>query len=296
MTKISLLKLGKVALIVLLTLIFTFIFQSVFHQNGSAVSVYSGGESTPTALTKLLRSNSNNKITQHWSVTDGNAVISGWLVDLAGQKQIYWSVGNFVLAGGLVDQNGVNLTEQWAKTLGVTEDDAGTGPVQQQAARVPTATQDYTEQDWQSLASATYIQVGVEQSNPDNAIYIFFEPYCGACSGLLERFKPIIDEKGLDVRLIPLAWISSNSVPVIQGMINGGRDAVWAHEAAKISKSPSVTAVPTPETKMAIIQNSELMGTLGVSGTPTVFYRENGVLIKAVNSQAALLKAVASKK
>lgn len=246
----------------------------------------------PPALATLLSSNVNNKVIQKWSVTDGSQNITGWLVDLSGQKQIYWSIGDFVIAGGLVDANGINLTEQWATTLGIS--DAERQPTQQaaQAQRAPIAQQSYSEQDWQALSAAKYIQLGYEQGSADKAIYVFFEPFCGACSSLLTRLRPEIESKKLDVRLVPLAWISSNSVPVIQAMIDGGKDVVWEHEEAKQTKTAYVTAAPTPETKMAIIQNSELMGTLGIQGTPTLFYRDGGEMVKVINNFSAISQAI----
>lgn len=248
----------------------------------------------PPALATLLSSNANNKVIQKWSVTDGSQNITGWLVDLSGQKQIYWSTGDFVIAGGLVDANGVNLTEQWATTLGISEADRNQPQQAGRAQRAPVAQQTYTEQDWQSLTAAKYIQLGYEQASAEKAIYVFFEPFCSACSSLLARLKPEIESKQLDVRLVPLAWISANSVPAIQAMIDGGKEAVWKHEEAKQTKAAYATATPTPETKMAIIQNSELMGTLGIQGTPTLFYRNGGEMVKVVNNFAAISQAINS--
>lgn len=253
---------------------------------------------TPPAIKNLLSLNSSYKVLETWNVTDQGNSFKGWYLDLAGVKQVYWSQGNFVIAGGLVDGTGENLTEKWAKNFGGT-----TIPAQAQAQTAAQPTSDtgsavmksqFSNADWESLKAAKHIEAGYDKKNPDKALYVFFEPYCGYCSRLFKQLRPVIEENHLDVRLIPVAWISPNSVPAIQAMMDGGKDAFWAHEDAKTKGEVGKLGVPTPETKMAIIQNSELMGTMQVQGTPAIFYRDsNGSILRLSSSAAAVQRVIA---
>lgn len=227
----------------------------------------------PKTLQNLLDKSQRNNLLESFDVTDSGVSAKGWLVDLGGSQQLYWSFGEFVIAGALVGSDGINLTEKMI------------------AEKSPGLSSDF----WVQLSSAMHIQASPKtSSNPDNALYIFYEPFCGACSALMNRLVPLMLNNDVDVRLIPVAWLSPDSPGAIQALVDGKSEAFALHEKLKQSGKKVPTSEPTPETKANIIRNGDLMSAMGVTGTPAVIYKDaSGKIINlGVASDSELSEAI----
>jgi thiol:disulfide interchange protein DsbG len=213
----------------------------------------------PTTIANLLDKSPRNKLLEQFEVNDKGDLARGWLVDLQGTQQLYWSFGDFVVAGALVGSDGINLTEKY-----ISEKSPGLG-----------------DEHWELLTNAMHISANESSNtNKDNALYVFYEPFCGACSSLMNRLSPLMKQNDLDVRLVPVAWISKESPGAIQAMISGKATAFETHEKLKNLRENVPTEEVTASTKAGIIQNGDLMESLQIRGTPAVIYKnEAGKII-----------------
>jgi thiol:disulfide interchange protein DsbG len=227
----------------------------------------------PKTLQNLFDKSPRNKLIDSFEVSESGVVAKGWLVDLGGTQQLYWSFGEFVVAGALVGSDGINLTDKF-----ISDKSPGLNPAL-----------------WSQLTSAMHIQASpTVNPNVDNALYVFYEPFCGACSALMNRLIPLMLSNEIDVRLIPVAWLSPDSPGAIQALVDGKSEALAIHEKLKQSGKKVPTADATPETKASIIRNGDLMSAMGVTGTPAVIYKDaSGKVINlGVASDSELSEAI----
>lgn len=232
-------------------------------------------EGVPKTLQNLLDKSPRNKLVDSFETTESGVVAKGWLVDLGGTQQLYWSFGQFVVAGALVGSDGINLTDKF-----ISDKAPGLSP-----------------DLWLQLTSAMHVQASpTVNPNDDNALYIFYEPFCGACSALMNRLVPLMLNNELDVRLIPVAWLSPDSPGAIQALVDGKSEAFAIHEKLKQSGKKVPTREVTPQTKAEIIKNGDLMSAMGVTGTPAVIYKgDNGKVINlGVATDSELSEAIRS--
>ncbi|MDA0152419.1 thioredoxin fold domain-containing protein [Vibrio sp. Makdt] len=184
-----------------------------------------------------------------------------------GNFHVYWvddSQGT-IFTGDLVTVDGVNLSNTYRNKL------------------VPSQADTFNKVfDKGLVLGDTDVDV-----NTDNALYVFYEPFCTFCRKLHKNMQPLI-EKGLNVQYIPVAWIRPNSADVIATIAKSDdiTKALYMSDANILE----VTETADDQTRTQIEFNGFVMRSMGISGTPGMVYKTgDGKVIVARNySQSQL--------
>lgn len=183
---------------------------------------------------------------------------TGWLVDSSGEHHLYWATeDNYIIAGPLIDKDSVNLTDKYLA----------------EKKPVPDYNNVLADFEKEGLSISTHPDGGAE-----GVIYVFAEPFCGWCSRLHAGLEHHI-ENGLEVRWIPVSFLSGQSEGVIQYFLNAEDPykAMQQHEALRASRSDNYNlATPTAATRNMIQKNGDFMRRFGIAGTPGIVYKLNG--------------------
>ena len=211
-------------------------------------------ETVPPQLNNLIESGTIKLVEtfQHDSFT-------GWLVANGSEYHLYWSTkDNYVVAGPLIDETGINLTSKYLE------------------AKKPTP--NYNEAYAKLEKEGTYTTTKVDpKAESKGLIYVFAEPFCGWCSKLHDQLQPHI-AAGLEVRWVHVSFLSAQSPDVIENILKSDSPIATLDEHEQIRKNHGQpkTRPATNETRRAIERNSELMNEFGIRGTPGVVYKLDG--------------------
>lgn len=173
----------------------------------------------------------------------------------SGQNLIYWldTKDGYINTGALLLNNGVNLTTRYLSMM-----------------------QPSVKEEFDVLNSKGLI-LGNNKITPEKSFFVFYEPFCGYCKKLHQELQPYI-EKGLEVKMIPVSFLSSKSPDIIATLEKSDdllRDLVLSD-----SKMLKITQSATPDVMNKIQGNLDVMRALGINGTPGVVYvDDNGKYI-----------------
>ncbi|MDF4421890.1 thioredoxin fold domain-containing protein [Vibrio parahaemolyticus] len=184
---------------------------------------------------------------------------TGWLVENNGEHHLYWATqDNYVIAGPLIDQNGMNLTSKYLEE------------------KKPVPNYDDVFADFEK--EATYISTHPERSGDGKGVlYVFAEPFCGWCSKIHKELQPAI-AAGLEVRWVPVAFLRANSADVIEHFLSADNPvaAMDEHELLREQGKPVNSKPVSSVTKAQIEKNSAFMKRFGIRGTPGLVYEIDG--------------------
>lgn len=169
----------------------------------------------------------------------------------SGQFNLYWvnEKQNYVNVGALIQGNGVNIANKYMEKLKPSIGAA-----------------------FQEIHNGGLILGNDVTTDDDGVMYVFVEPHCGYCKRLERNLAPYI-EKGLNVRYIPLSWMSPNS-PDIIATIAKSDDKVAAMSQA-FRNQLKITEKPDQKIMAGLNKNSNIMRAVGLSGTPGVVYKNS---------------------
>lgn len=178
-----------------------------------------------------------------------------------GQFHVYWidDEKQMIFTGDMVTNEGINLTNIYHNKL------------------VPSQADTFNEVFEKGLI------LGDQQTDKDsnNALYVFYEPFCGYCRKLHKKLQPFI-KQGLNVQYIPVAWIRPNSPDVIATVAKSDdvTKAIFMNDAGILD----ITEKADKEIRRKVQQNSVVMRSMGISGTPGLVYRNGeGKVVVARN-------------
>jgi thiol:disulfide interchange protein DsbG len=184
---------------------------------------------------------------------------TGWLVENNGEHHLYWATqDNYVIAGPLIDQNGMNLTSKYLEE------------------KKPVPNYDDVFADFEK--EATYISTNPERAGDGKGVlYVFAEPFCGWCSKIHKELQPAI-AAGLEVRWVPVAFLRANSADVVEHFLSADNPvaAMDEHEQLREQGKPVNSKPVSSATKAQIEKNSEFMKRFGIHGTPGLVYEIEG--------------------
>lgn len=202
---------------------------------------------------------------------------TGWLVKHDTEYKLFWSMkDNYVVAGSLLDDNGVNITAKYLE----------------EKKPVP----NYDEVFKEFEKEGTYFSTNANGSG-EGVMYVFLEPFCGWCTKLHNELQPAIKD-GLEVRWIPVSFLSAQSPNVIEYILNSPTPykALTDHEEIRASKGKLNTMDVTAETRMKLDVNSQFMHRFDIAGTPGIVYQYKGKTLTAgylpPNEMASLINKI----
>ena len=166
-----------------------------------------------------------------------------------GQFNLYWvnEKLNYVNVGALIQGDGINIASKYTEIL------------------KPSIGGEFKE-----IHNGGLILGNDVTTNDDGVMYVFVEPHCTYCKRLERNLEPYI-EKGLNVRYIPLSWMSPNT-PDIIATIAKSSDQVDAMSRAFKSQL-KITETADQEIMAGLNKNSIIMRSVGLTGTPGVVYK-----------------------
>jgi thiol:disulfide interchange protein DsbG len=184
--------------------------------------------------------------------------LKGWVISKDGRYTIIYSTedNQTLLAGDLIDNTGINLTEQYVALF----------------IPKPDLTPLYT-----ALEKSTYITEG-EQKSPKSVVYAFFDPNCPFCHFAWKAFQHY-EAAGLQVRWIPVAYLMETSTGKAAAILQAkDRLAAFTDNEQKYNlknhEGGIKPAKPTAASAKLLQDNSEFMHTFGITGTPAIVWKD----------------------
>lgn len=184
--------------------------------------------------------------------------LTGWVLMEGGRYSIVFTTADkkSLLMGALIDENGENLSAQYAEKY-VPKPDLGSL--------------------YRDLEKAAYVVEGTDK-NPRSVIYIFVDANCPFCHLAWKALQPY-EKAGLQVRWIPVATLTPTSMPkAIEVMTASDKTAAFRkmeeNHGKNSAPSPKAAESANPAVAASIRKNGELMEKFGISGTPGLIWKD----------------------
>lgn len=171
-----------------------------------------------------------------------------------GKYRVYWSNldEGFISTGDIITKDGFALTSKYMNLLQPPLNDVF-DPIFENG--IVLGSKDKT----QSVDS-------------NSTLYVFYEPFCGYCKKFHANLKPYI-EQGLDVKVLPVAWISPKSPDHIATI--AAREDFEQALTESDQQSLQLTHKADADLMERIGANRQIMSGLGITGTPGVVYKDS---------------------
>ncbi|KJG37669.1 hypothetical protein UA32_11945 [Photobacterium angustum] len=169
-----------------------------------------------------------------------------------GKYRIYWQTtgkNGYISTGDIVTESGFALSSKYAPLL--------------------TPAQNET---FDKLFNDGLILGDTEPKKDSNStLYVFYEPFCSYCKKLHTNLQPYLD-RGLDMKMIPVSWISPQSPDVIATLQSSSnfKDALARSDRGTLD----ITAKADADLIEKLNFNRSIMASLGISGTPGVVFKD----------------------
>ena len=188
--------------------------------------------------------------------------MQGWVLQQGDKPFVaYTSVdGKHLFVGGLIDETGKNLTQEYAEKF------------------IPKP--DYTAL-FSKLDQSAYFIEGAKGKAVKSTIYAFLDPNCIFCHLAWKAFLPY-EKAGLQVRWVPVGFLKADSAGKAAALLEAKDPAAAMaqneNEFVEATESGGIPAVATVSAGMAkkLAANAQLMNAFGLSGTPAIVYKDKG--------------------
>lgn len=186
---------------------------------------------------------------------DAPAGLSGYTLSFQGQPMAAYVTadGEHVLVGTLLDAEGQNLTQ----------------PILEAAANAPRP-----EAEWEALEQANWIIDGADDA--EHIVYAFMDPNCPFCSRFYHASRDWVEAGTVQIRHIMVGVLREDSLPKSATLLSAENpaEAMAAHEESFDQGGITPRAGLQEADLQAVQSNNQLMAQLGLSGTPSVYYRD----------------------
>jgi thiol:disulfide interchange protein DsbG len=201
--------------------------------------------------------------------------LTGWVLSQgAGNNMILYTtaVGDVAIAGNMFDAKGANLTKQYMEKYGPKPD---------------------YEKMWGELETSAWVAEGPAAKDAKSVIYVFEDANCSYCHLYWKALQPYV-AAGVQVRWIPVAFLSSESLPKAAALLTATNPAAAIAEMHAGYGKKLVNPKPVPEAiKAKVDANAKLMRLYGFTGTPATFYKDKSGKVRAVNGMPGLSEIAA---
>lgn len=184
--------------------------------------------------------------------------LTGWVLMEGGRYSIVFTTADkkSLLMGALIDENGENLSAQYAEKYIPKPDLGGL---------------------YRELEKSAYAIEGAAKE-PKSVIYVFFDANCPFCHLAWKALQPY-EKAGLQVRWVPVATLTPTSMPkAIEVMTASDKTAAFRkmeeNHGKNLAPSPKAAESANPTVAASIRKNGELMEKFGISGTPGLIWKD----------------------
>ncbi len=182
------------------------------------------------------------------------------------------------MTGYIVDFNGRTLTVYLTPSkqymfAGVMLDDEGVDQAQKALNEYLAGPK--SEKDWQALESSNWVLDG--SPDAERIVYTFTDPNCPYCKQFFKAARPWVEAGDVQLRHILVGILKADSLAKAAAILGADRPSEWLHlhetEAKTFNLVPNHT--PTAKVNEMLENNHAVMHQLGVSATPTTFYKNH---------------------
>ncbi len=184
--------------------------------------------------------------------------LTGWVLMEGGRYSIVFTTADkkTLLMGALIDENGENLSAQYAEKY-IPKPDLGSL--------------------YRELEKGAYVVEGATK-DPKSVIYVFVDANCPFCHLAWKALQPY-EKAGLQVRWLPVATLTPTSMPkAIEVMTASDKTAAFRkmeeNHGKNFTASAKATESANPAVAASIRKNGELMEKFGISGTPGLIWKD----------------------
>jgi thiol:disulfide interchange protein DsbG len=189
---------------------------------------------------------------------DAPSHLKGWVIEKNERYTILFSTADnqTLLAGDLIDADGINLTEKYAD-LYIPKPDLS--PF------------------YAALEKSHYIAEGTLNS-PKSVIYVFFDPNCPFCHFAWQALQTY-EAAGLQVRWIPVAYLTESSTGKAAAIMQT-KDHLAAFRKNEEGYNPAnheggiKPVKPSADSQKQLQAHSEFMHQFGITGTPAIVWKD----------------------
>lgn len=186
---------------------------------------------------------------------DAPAGMQGYIADFRGQVVTLYVTADdkYLFTGAMLDAKGNDIGEQAVQAY-------VTGPK--------------SKQDWSRLESSQWILDG--SATAKRIIYTFTDPNCPYCKKFWQSARPWVEAGQVQIRHILVGILKADSQGKAAAMLAADNPAqvLAGHEAGNLFPELEALQEPTPDIRNKLRENHQSMLALGVSATPTTFYRD----------------------
>jgi thiol:disulfide interchange protein DsbG len=234
-----------------------------------AAPAEASGVAMPKALSKALLG--GLKFEKSFAAAGG---LNGFIVSSGPGKNmvLYAPANNSVLmTGKLLDDNGVDLSQQYLDQYGPKAD---------------------FSQYQKRIESAPAIIEGAKGSAVKSTVYVIMDPNCIFCHLTWKALQPY-EAAGLQVRWIPVAFQQASSTGKAAALLDAkdGEALLRKGENSYVEAKESIGIDPiavSATAKAKLDSNTKLMADMGFRGTPTVLYKDKSGNIAVVEGMPKL--------
>lgn len=229
----------------------------------STTAVVGAPDPLPPALKTLQQQ--GVKVEREFDAPGG---LRGFIITARGQAHAVYVTpdGKNLLIGALLDAEGRNLTESHLDQYAPKQD---------------------LSKAWQQLEQARWVAEGAKQ--PKRVVYVMADPHCPYCHAFWLAAQPY-EKAGLQVRWIWVSYLRADGPAKVASILEADDPvaAMERHEQQFGQGGIEASKSPKPATLKTIEANTSLMQTLGVNGTPAIFFKDDKGQVQVIQGMPRL--------
>ncbi|MGO2136872.1 thiol:disulfide interchange protein DsbG [Marinobacter sp.] len=186
---------------------------------------------------------------------DAPGGMTGYVGEMQGRPIAFYLTPNkeHVVVGTMLNADGENLTE----------------PKVQELVQGP-----QNEKAWNTLEKANWVRDG--DANAPVIVYTFTDPNCPYCHRFRQSAEPWIDAGEVQLRHVMVGILKPDSLPKAATILGSDnpRDALKENQQNHDNGGISVDRTIVSANAKLVRKNNQLMSSLGLSATPSTYYRD----------------------
>lgn len=186
---------------------------------------------------------------------DAPGGMTGYVGEVQGQPVAFYLTPDReqVVIGPMISASGENLTEEKIQQLVI-------GPQNAKA--------------WQALETANWVRDG--SADAPVVIYTFTDPNCPYCHRFQRQSQPWVEAGKVQLRHVVVGILRQDSLPKAATILGAEDPQAALHENLDNSSQGGIQVDPALVDKFSdqVRANNELMASLGLSATPSTYYKD----------------------